>query len=53
MTDGRQTVRFDARASVAFETGYASGLDARLTRARIRFAPARGGTIAITICAAG
>ena len=49
ISDGRRRVRFTHPARVRFSGGYSSGLDARLKRARIAFAPATG-PIVIELC---
>lgn len=50
VVDREQDVRFSQAARVSFEGGYTSGIDPRLLRVRLRFAPAAAGELAITIC---
>ncbi len=51
--DGTQEVSVSAPAQVAFQRGYASAVDATLTRARFSFAAGHGGAIVISVCGSG
>jgi hypothetical protein len=52
LTDGVQRIRMSPPpAGIVFNGGYSSAIDARLMRARLRFAPAQNGPIEIEVCA--
>jgi hypothetical protein len=50
VTDATQAVTFTTPADVTLQGGYASAVDPRLVRARIRFSPTVAQTIAVTVC---
>jgi hypothetical protein len=53
LDDGRQHVRVNRDASVLLQSGYASGADPALWRARLAYAPAGRRPLRVTICEAG
>ena len=50
VVDREQDVRMSQPARVSVEGGYTSGIDPRLVRVRMKFAPAAAQELAITIC---
>jgi hypothetical protein len=53
ISDGLQDVTLSDNATVSIESGYASGTDAALFRARMRFTPSNGTPVSVTVCDAG
>jgi len=51
LTGGDQRVTVSERAGVALQSGYSSGTDPKLVRARIRFGAGRGRALSVTVCA--
>jgi hypothetical protein len=51
LTGDGQRVTLSDDAAVSLESGYASGTDASLVRARLRFGAASGKPLSVTVCA--